>query len=90
METKTKLGQTPAAPFFTWNEGGYGNCFSLTDKDGNKQFINYEPGMTIRQKLGSDVLCALLSNPAYKGMPTLFIVEESLSITDTFLKLESE
>jgi hypothetical protein len=81
METKTKLGQ--------------GQYFTQLEQSGNPEVWNSYNGITIRQKLGSDVLCALLSNPnnnkgIYYESDRQSIVLKALSITDTFLKLESE
>ena len=79
METKNKLGQSPA----------YGNIGKSRDRE--------YPGMTERRKIASDVLCALIASGTnsiylHKDDPEFdeLISKRALSITDTFLKLESE
>ena len=83
METKTKLGQNPAYP--TLEQSGYGGW-------------NTFPGMTERQKIAADVLCALIKSGKYdirldvegEAVYNHIVCKRALSITDTFLELESE
>ena len=39
----------PANPFFTWNVPGYGDCITIEDKNGSKQFLHYKEGLTKRE-----------------------------------------
>lgn len=85
MEPKQKLGQNPAYPskeLKVVEKNGYGDVqeYKLVGHD----------GMTIRQKIGSDVLCALIGNISFESIPIKEVINMSLSITDTFLQKEAE
>jgi hypothetical protein len=91
-----KKGNEPAYPFITWNEPGNGNSVAIYSADGSKQFIPYTPRMTIRQKIGADVLCALMSIPVVvKSNGKVLKTANDFSMlaleyTDAFLNAESE
>jgi hypothetical protein len=93
METKTKLGQSPYFPAIV----RYENRMPVESYQVGNYDANFM-GMTQRRKIAADVLCALIKSGKYdirldvegEAVYNHIVCKRALSITDTFLKHESE
>ena len=55
-------GNEQVNPFFEYNENGYGQTVTITFADGSKQFLPYQSGENLYQRVLREFMCALLSN----------------------------
>lgn len=86
-----KKGTEPAFPCFEHNENGIGNCISVSI-GGEKQYIPFTKGMSTRQLIAKDVMCAMIGNSnanrVYEEDNNL--IKETLRLTDLLIQQEEE
>jgi hypothetical protein len=66
---KTEANE-PANPFFTWNVPGYGDCVTIEDKNGSKQFLHYKEGLTKREYFAAMALQGYIASTPSDVVPS--------------------
>jgi hypothetical protein len=61
----------PANPFFTWNVPGYGDCITIEDKNGSKQFLHYKEGLTKREYFAAMALQGYIASASADIVPCI-------------------
>lgn len=86
-----KRGTEPAFPCLKPNASGYGDALEIIIKE-NINYIPFTKGMSVRLKIASDTMCALINGNISNNtnVSRRDIIHASLLYTDELLKQEEE
>lgn len=82
----SKRGNDPAGPCFEPNENGYGNAIVFEHPNGNKSFVHFNQGMTIREQFAAMAMQGLSANVTAARSSGADIAKAAVIMADELLK----
>lgn len=82
----SKRGNDPAGPCFEPNENGYGNAIVFEHPNGNKSFVHFNQGMTIREQFAAMALQGLCSNSNWANSMPIELCNAAIVRADILIR----